>query len=268
MHPVSSEHPSRTCSGAVLRNYARAFGDEAEDLDMDFAQLSRPELVSALLSRCLFPAKSVSSANEDVWSWTVGQRLQGLLAVASVSAVSRLTTVQRCDRCAESMEIPIDVNDFARTEPLTDFEWSPQAEHRLSVSLPTGHDQRRWLGAGETTGRAMARELVSGLDGEPPAPDWEMPDDWIDGVAEQLDRHDPLTALELQSRCPACAADMTIELDLEALLLQQLHARQRETLRVIHLLASRYHWTEAEILRLPSWRRRHYLAPLDVRGST
>ncbi len=233
---------------------------------MDFAQSPRPELVSTLLNHCLFPPNGRSSDNEDVWSWTLGQRLQGLLAVASVSGVSQVTTLQRCDRCSELLEIPLDLDEFARAETTTDFEWSPPSDERVSVSLPTGHDQRRWLRAAEVTSRAMARALVCRVDGEPPAHDWELPDAWIDSLAEQLDRHDPLTALELRSSCPACAAEATIELDLEALLVRQLQARQMETLGEIHLLASQYHWSEREILRLPSWRRRYYLAQLGVGG--
>jgi hypothetical protein len=53
------------------------------------------------------------------------------------------------------------------------------------------------------------------------------------------------------------------EVDLEALALVRLRAVQRKLVDAVHRLALAYHWTETEILALPSWRRERYLALID-----
>ena len=108
----------------------------------------------------------------------------------------------------------------------------------------------------------MARALIREVDGAPPSDDWEIPDAWIDPLARELEERDPLTALELETRCPTCDSPASVPLDLEAELLARLQYRQQRTLDEIHRLASVYHWSEAVILELPVWRRRYYLSQL------
>lgn len=250
--------------GAGGCGYARPFGGRTEDLDIDFAT-ARAELVSAVLAHCLRPCEGDWSADE-VWSWTLAQRLQGLLAVAQASGVRSLALLQRCGSCAESLEVEIDLGRFEREETVTEFTWSPEPDHTWQVALPTGRDQQEWSRCNERRMPAMAGALVRAIDGATPASEWEISHDRIEGLAQALERHDPLTALELETACPACRAATHIEVDLEAELLVRLHALQRQTLDDVHRLACAYHWSEACILQLPAWRRRYYLAQLGAVG--
>lgn len=247
--------------GAAGPGCARAFGQRVEDLDVDFAGLSRPELVSVVLMRCLISRQGALS-NDEVWSWTLGQRLQALLAIALASRVPPLTLLQSCRSCAERFEVNIDANVFERQERDSDFEWSPQPGTTLRIVLPTGLAQRAWSGMRDVALHVMARALVTTIDDAAPSADWKIPEEWIDPLAQELERRDPLTALEVETACPACAAPNEIEVDLEAELLARLQACQRQTLSEIHRLATAYHWSEAAILQMPAWRRRHYLAQL------
>lgn len=263
MRIEAAERRWRGWPGAKAGGYARAFGAAAADLDVDFARLPRHELVSALLARCLRPERGEWSGDE-AWGWTLAQRLQGLLAVARASGVETIAVLARCAACDEPLEIDIEAARFERDERITSFEWSPQPGRRLSVRLPTGEAQRAWWRAGQVSPALMAHELVRDADGRAFAPDAELPAEWIDGVAGALAEHDPLTALDLSTGCPACGAPTVIELDLEAQCLHRLQACQEQTLREIHWLARSYHWSEAAILELPPWRRRYYLAQLGM----
>jgi hypothetical protein len=53
------------------------------------------------------------------------------------------------------------------------------------------------------------------------------------------------------------------EVDVAALTLARLAAVQRRTIEEVHVLARRYHWSEAEVLAVPPRRRARYLALLD-----
>ncbi|HKQ29815.1 MAG TPA: hypothetical protein VJS66_00900 [Burkholderiales bacterium] len=258
MRVDADERLWRNWPGSASPGNARAFGTRAQDLNVDFA-LPRADVVSALLQGSLY--RDDGSWDGDSWSWTLAQRLQGLLAIALASGVAPLALVHACDVCAEMIEIGLDAHDFVRAEDVVDFQWSPAPDRTLNVMLPRGHEQRRWSQVDALTPQAMARELISGQ-----SSDAEFPSAWYDALARELEQRDPLTALELETECPSCATNVRIPFDLEATLLAQLQSRQRRLLSDIHRLASAYHWSEAAILELPAWRRRAYLAQLGVAG--
>ena len=65
--------------------------------------------------------------------------------------------------------------------------------------------------------------------------------------------------LELGTACTDCATAMTVPFDIARFLDDELAGRATRLLDEIHLIASAYHWSEAEILALPTGRRRAYL---------
>jgi hypothetical protein len=274
---------------------ARAFGSSVADLELDFAGLPRPIVVTEVLRICF-------NDGDEVWSWTLPRRTQGLIEVALASGDKRVRRTARCPetQCGEVIELEVeltaflvdvpqnDVHKFPRAELAAsakvipakagiqgldprfrggdgkDFDWSPEPGRTLRVALPTGEDQRSWLSRGESSPLAMARQLVEQVDGRAPNDDWELPENWLGGLEAELERRDPLTALELEASCPACGAGLRVEFDLESELLRGFEARQARMLRHVHRLASVYHWPEAEILRLPAWRRDYYLRQLEA----
>jgi hypothetical protein len=263
MRAESYERPWPGWPDSEAPGFARVFGECARDLDVNFAQRSRAELVSRLLRDCLHRE---AWNPDDVWSWTLAQRLQGLLAIVLAGAAAPFELTPRCEACGDTLALSIDPSLFERIETATRFTCSIDSR-ALEIALPTGREQQRWSHSEGVTMRNMARELVRSLDGRAPDADWEIPVAWVETLGRALEEHDPLTGLDIDSQCPACGAATSVPLDLEALLLAHLHARQRRTLVDIHRLASAYHWSEAAILDLPAWRRRHYLAQLGAAGT-
>jgi hypothetical protein len=261
MQAGDENKPGIPVSGA----FARAFGSSPADLDLDFTGLPRPMLVTELLRLCLEQPGTGSDACNEIWSWTLPQRSRALIAVALASGDRRLESHVRCrtPACGAMIELDVELAALIDRNETRSFEWSPERDRTLDVALPTGEDQKEWLSRGETTPRALARQLVKSVDGRPPANDWEVPDLWIDGLAAELEQRDPLTTLELDARCPACGAGLNVEFYLESELLKRFVAHQTRILRHVHRLASVYHWSEAEILSLPAWRRSYYLSQLE-----
>ena len=62
----------------------------------------------------------------------------------------------------------------------------------------------------------------------------------------------------MQLDCPACALIWQSPFDVVSFLWSELDAWARRMLREIHILASHYGWSEAEIVALSPQRRRHY----------
>jgi hypothetical protein len=165
------------------------------------------------------------------------------------------------------MEFALDLQGFAAPPSPARFSWRTAGADannvELELRLPSGRDLQRWTLAGNCDADAIAAELLTAVAGQPPPPTFRLPQEWLAGFGDAFEAQDPLTALELQARCPACAYDNRIDFDLEEFLLQGFAAMQRRLLDDVCRLALAFHWREAEILALPPWRRAHYLRQLD-----
>ena len=82
---------------------------------------------------------------------------------------------------------------------------------------------------------------------------------WVEAAEKALSRYDPLGHISIVGRCPDCNGHIEAEIDLAHRWLLALKRTSDALVEDIHLLASRYHWTEAEVLRLPDSRRQLYL---------
>jgi len=240
---------------------ARAFGSSRRDLDLDLADPDRPAVVTRALAACLSGFDGATDAETIIWEWSVAERLQALLAVA-VATGDALQLQTRClrDDCRTEMEIGLDLRSFA-ADPDHDPVPCTLDGRELVLRLPRGSDQRHWRDTGGDV-EALALRLIESIDGTAPAPGWQVPADWIDGLDAALAERDPLTVLELQPVCPGCGHANTVAFDLEGWILHLLAGQQRRLIDQVHALAAAYHWSEADICALPPWRRGAYLARL------
>ena len=234
----------------------RPFG-QAADLDLDFAGVDRPALVTALLAQC-------GADGEDAafwWAQAVGMRTAALLQLAAVSEGSDL--IECSARCAQAacgqvfgFALPVDVlTDAAANAPL---RVELDGSRTVRLRRPTGSDLQAWRTL-RPASRAEAEAVMLAsliMDG-----DLRLEDSA--GLQEALAAQDPLVAFEAGCACPACGAPNLVAVDLEAEALARLERCQHALLREVHALASHYGWTEAEVLAVPPSRRAHYLAMLE-----
>jgi hypothetical protein len=82
-------------------------------------------------------------------------------------------------------------------------------------------------------------------------------------VSAALAAADPLVDFTVSCACPACDAPNEVVVDLERLALSRLAAQQTQLLHDVHRLASRYGWTESDVLAMPPARRTRYLSFID-----
>lgn len=254
----------------------RPFG-QAVDLDVDFGQRNRPGLVTTLLESC------GEQGETGFWSsQPVGDRTAALLRlVAATEQRDHILMNARCRdaACGESFEFEL---------PLTGLPGSTAGRGVLQVQLaegrvvtirrPTGEDLQRWSDA-QPPSRAAARRLMieslvvaedvergverrvgrgvgRGVDGAITAEDEAA-------LTAALAAADPLIDFTVSGQCSACGALNEVPVDLEALALARLAARQRTLLRDVHRLATHYGWTESVVFALPAQRRAQYLALIE-----
>jgi len=235
---------------------ARAFGQTLGDLELDLRGIPAPVATTRVLASCLSEA-GAPPAEDDLWSWTVNRRLQGLLAVTVATRGEAWTPSIVCanEACAAPMDLPLRLTDFLRREDPTRINLTGAIES-LEVTVPTGDDQRAWLQQGSDEPATMLARLL------PPGAPIPAPAS-VAAIEQGLAEADPLTVLDIETRCPECGAENHMALDLENTCLAMLAGEQPRLIDDIHALALAYHWTEAEILAVAPERRRQYLERLD-----
>lgn len=234
----------------------RPFGC-AEDLGVDFAGKDRPTLVTDLLASCGSPREA-----EFWWSQSVGARIGALLRLlAETDSIDHLRLLAHCSQpaCAErfEFELPIAVlRDFVPNSETVQVLLN--GGKPLLLRRPNGRDLHNWNSLRLQTRQAAIDAMLKSLVVEGQA----TPDD-EPVLTEALSDLDPLVAFTASCACPVCRSTNDVRVDLEEIVLARLRRKQRALLREIHTLASRYGWTEAEVLAIPPYRRAHYLTMIE-----
>jgi hypothetical protein len=247
------ESDEGTVEDAVL---ARPFGTGASDILVDLWHEDPEEILSALLSACLTDLHYRSFTKDEIESWTLKRRMQGLLAIAVATAGGLWAARQRCpaDDCGEVLELELPLTAFRSDWRGETLRCTLTTGESLDVRRPTAADLRRWATSGETAPQSIAECLLGGEGSD------RLRKGWVGKVEAALEADDPTGNLQLEMTCPSCGTASIIDFPLQDFLLAHLKRRGQALLDEVHCLASIYHWSEAEILALPPDRRHFYLA--------
>lgn len=160
----------------------------------------------------------------------------------------------RCTACAEAYEFTlalpemIAAQDAERPAPsAVDGAW-PLPDGRR-VRAPTLGD----LAAAATSDALLARLVLAGDAAAAP-----------EAVTAFLERAAPVLSLDLDAACPHCGAAQAVRFDLGRYLAQRIAAERPFLLRETHLIASRYTWSQDEIMRLAREDRRAFAALIEA----
>jgi hypothetical protein len=242
----------------------RSFGTSEADIDIDFQAAARPSLTTSILSRCLREQQGHDIEENVLWDWEIGQRIGALLWIAAQNSRKIFTLQPCCRSCQEPMEISLSVDELLSLQDQA--KSLPRSivldEGVIHFRLPTGRDQLRWSSLGITDRKELLRDLLENLVTDTDLARFQEAD--LHGKLEtKLGETDPLVDFEISCTCPVCSAENSYSLDLEREALLLLEREQNKLIQQVEQLASRFHWTESEILALPSWRRERYLTEAE-----
>lgn len=243
----------------------RRFGMAHEDLRVDFGRGIGPQLITEILACCTERPDGQALAPQFFWDLGVGKRIECLLVLASLEGAGEMSIPLRCPApsCGQPIEIDLTLEELLAVGPEAgDDAVSVQlGEECLAVRRPTGADQLAWLQRPLQDAHVGVQTIIRTLVVE--GPEMEFTQAWIDAVEATLERDDPLVQFNLSVACPYCQALAPHTIDLTAFAVQTLRSAQSRLIEEVHRLAARYHWTEAQILAIPSWRRARYLALVE-----
>lgn len=225
---------------------------------------SLPERLTALLGVAVASIGGVRVDDEAVASLCIGDRRYLAVQVARRIDGDQVWLRPRCCACGAPFDVgfrrsQLPVKAAGQGFPSPSLDWRGR---RWRLRLPSGRDQAEVVGWPEA--RALSRLLhrcVVACDDEPVAETLirELDDAVCAAIDTALDEASPDVATEMTTHCPECDAEQRVALDLT---LGTASALDR-LLQDVHRLASRYHWSEAEILSLSRDRRARYLRLID-----
>lgn len=132
----------------------------------------------------------------------------------------------------------------------------------VTLRMPTGADQEQLAGLDDRAAlETLLRLCLVSVDGQAPDPAFiaGLGAEEIALLEQAVEGTAPAVATRLVAACPECGTEQTLRFDPYAFRRLSVDTLLRE----VHLLASAYHWSEAEILALPTERRRRYLRLID-----
>ena len=267
--------PERVREQHCVNNlFLRPFGQKENDLEVDFSQKLRPYLVTRILECCTYDQDRQVPERGFFEDLTVGKRIECLMTVVMTGRASGIPVHLRCSdqACREPMEIEFSMDEMTALQHQSD-DTDPLAVRidgrTFEFRKPTGGDQLDWLKGSFPNEDAAVKTMIQTLlcsDDRSSDHEFQIPDEWVRIIDEALAETDPLVNFSLTVRCPHCSEDGLYSINLEESLIRELHMAQLNLIRTVHRLATYYHWAEEQVLSIPSWRRRHYLALIEKEG--
>lgn len=219
----------------------------------------------------VLPAAFPDTTVEELVSLTVGQRDAHLLSIYKENFGSSLSALTDCPECGETLEFSFDVTNVS-------LPAATQAANHVFQLETDGYSVQFQL-PGSRHLAAVANLVQSVVDGDLSAARLhlleqcvlqidsveaclsvaDLPETVSAAVVAAMADADPQADVQIHVACSACGHEWNVPFDIVPFLWTRLAERARILLHEIHLLATAYHWSEADILALSPARRRTYL---------
>jgi len=202
------------------------------------------------------------ASHNDLIALPIGRRDTQLLRIRAETFGPVLDGHSRCASCDEQLEFEIgidqilgeDVGGTGTTERayMLDVDGT-----RYSFRLPNSSDLAAAVACGDAE---AARGLIARrclVDRYPD--DGPIPSDHLTALSGEMARLDPHADITFRLDCPLCGHAGEASLDIVSFLWSEIDSAARRLVRDVHVLASAYGWSEADILAMSETRREAYI---------
>lgn len=217
----------------------------------------------------LLASASPGMTPEQLARLSVGERDARLLQLREAVFGPRLSGLAHCPACGETVESEFTAPSLGGVTGDTVPEFLALSAEGFEVRfrLPNTLDLEAAAAVAESggaKGRLLERCVIRAEQGGQPIGAAALPPSVVQALSEAMEAADPQANIELALACPSCGHRWSAALDIGSFFWAELNSWAGRTLREVHLLASAYGWTEAEVLALSSWRRQAYLQMVGV----
>ncbi|MGH9591907.1 MAG: hypothetical protein ACRD5L_02360, partial [Bryobacteraceae bacterium] len=179
-----------------------------------------------------------------------------------------LNAFATCPGCAGQVEFEVNADelgaDFPREAQSGQVEIHTFQEAGFSARfrLPDSTDlyAARACGSVEEARQTIFSRCMSPVEsGQRTLSASEVPEPMIERFAAYVAGQEPAAGISLALRCPSCASQWELALDIVSFFWREIQAAARRILLEVDALARSYGWGEAEILSMSPARRQLYL---------
>jgi hypothetical protein len=200
---------------------------------------------------------------EELERLSIARRDAELLELRERTFGPRLAVFAACERCGARADLECSTRELRADGAPSADEFRFEADGwSVRYRIPTSLDLAEALALGDP--EAASRTLfgacvleVSRGDG-PRKPD-SLPPELKGRIEEAMAESGQAAETVFRFLCPACGSPGRVVLDVASVFWEELSAQARRLLLEVHVLASAYGWSEAEILSLSPVRRQAYL---------
>jgi len=251
--------------GARRRGFV--FGPPTGELEMRIAEIpvrAAPRAVTALLSGALTEVGGEPATAERVEGLCVADRQYLLCALAIELGQDETWVSVVCAGCGQLFDARVVVSELPVREAVEYPETSVDTSHgRLRMRVPNGADQKAIteLDPGPALA-ALAARLVVGVEEDSGLRVWgggDLSEADIEAINQRMEAVFPAVTTRVRGSCPDCGTAAALDISPLGLL----RRAGSSVFADVDVLARYYHWSEAEILRLPCRRRMRYVRLLD-----
>jgi ribosomal protein S27E len=231
--------------GVYLRNLRGADEMKVENADTKNLLNFLETLMQPYAEENKVNAAQIVTADRD--------RLLASLYISMYGA--KIESTVNCVACGQKLDL-----DFLLDELLIHYEpdvaavkdnGNYQLEPGISFRLPNGEDE---MFINRFKGAEAERELLQRCIKEGNA---ETDNEKVQLKMAELA---PVLNMQMQVICPECGNEQQVQFDMQSFFLTKLKQERSELLKEIHCIASKYHWSQQEILNLPRNLRKQYAA--------
>jgi hypothetical protein len=193
---------------------------------------------------------------------SIGKRDGRLLAVREQAFGATIDATTSCPKCREELEFCIDVASLRQSTPAETGTFCVHvAEIEIDCRLPNSADLLSVAGCGDAqkARAALVHRCTQASSDAVSALDANAFEALAAALSHEIEQRDPQADIELTTTCAACGHEWTVIFDIAQYLWAEISARATQLLDEVHVLASAYGWSEADILALPDRRRRAYV---------
>jgi hypothetical protein len=186
--------------------------------------------------------------------WPFGLRNRALAEWLCTSFGPRLDGRATCGQCSVDLEFELDVRVFLETEPADSDARVEAGGH--AFRLPSSRDLARAACKEDPRDAVISLLEACRIDeGDLLA----LSEEDVEELGEKMALADPLAETRITVSCPECEAEWEEALDVTAFAWAQVESRAKRLLLDVHLLATAYGWSEADVLAVSEQRRAFYL---------
>ncbi len=237
---------------------------EQKLLQSSESRSNQPGYVTEVLSTAIERIGERQPDREAVASLCVADRQFLMIQLSRLLEGDQQWLSHICKYCSSEFDVPIDRSALPVKEAGSTFPKACVQLHEkiLELRVPTGLSQERIAELDDKNAMyALLSSCLISVDGEVAEEDYikGLADSDIALIEDALEQASPEVATSVTVNCPECQHEQAMPFDAYV----TSEASTSTLYHEIHSLALHYHWSEAEILALPSDRRHLYLGMID-----